>query len=652
MRTRNGYRSILCQGAGLAVIVVGVGSQPAKALDIVLEYNSAASDNPAYDPDGSRLASVLESAAALYEDIIEDVHTLTIRYWWEDLPSGVLGVHQGTSHNGQRELRANLRFDTTEPDGDDRRWFIDPSPQINSEFNMQQTVVGDLTDPSKAFRGDPPDQFEVGYRGTALSSAPSSARNGFDLLTVALHEIGHGLGVPAPSSADDETDDGDWDTPPQLLGGTSIGIRTAGDSDQGPFHTKAGSSLMSPSVSKGLRKLPSATDIFAMASTANWTQIDMPRKDFLGSGVGGVDDWGLASNWIGNRVPDIDDDVNLRHSGSHVSLGAQAFAGNLTVEGALQLRTQGQLLTVAGQTHLDAGAGLVVGDTSDPAAVGAGAGLVTDSLVLGAEGHALTLAGGRLSVLADSIALGASDTLAGMGALEATVVSSGVISPGLPTGLLSIEGDLTLEGGQIEIEISPGGHDQISVSGGLTLGGQLGVSLIDSFVPTPGQVFDILLAGDISDSFEAIGGDVFRLDDGQTALVPMIDPQEGVVSLVATLVGDINGDMRVEFADFAILESHFNSPGDWFDGDLSGDGVVNFLDFTLLQSNYGRSLLDGLESPGSIPGALLIPVPGTGFTLLWVMALLVKRGRRSIAFAGTVKQFSSGHKPGQQLVID
>ena len=127
----------------------------APGLNIVLEFNAIASQNPVYDPDGSLLTGVLEEAVVIYGDIFKDDHTLTIRYWWDDLPSTGLGVHQNTSHDGLRETRANLRFDTHLPGGGDRRWFIDPTPDDDSEFDMQQGIVEAMSTTARdnAFNG-------------------------------------------------------------------------------------------------------------------------------------------------------------------------------------------------------------------------------------------------------------------------------------------------------------------------------------------------------------------------------------------------------------------------------------------------------------------------------------------------------------------
>ncbi len=616
----------------MAAIVWGsplVTPQPVAGLDIVLEFNSGVSENPSFDPSGSKLTDIMQAVETVYEDIFEDAHTLILRYWWEDLDGGTLGVHQGTLHNGQRELRANLRFDTQDSNGVDRAWFMDPTPLEDSEFNIQQDLVADLANPSNSFNGSPPDQLEVGYRGIAPVSSP--ARNKFDLFTVALHEVGHGLGVPAVNPFDDETDDGDWDTPPQLMGGSSVGVLTAGTSGQGLFHLNETRTLMNPSISTNLREYPTATDVFAMASTADWAQIDLPRKDFLGSG-GSSDPWNTASRWIGNRVPDIDDDVYLRHGAKVVTLNATGLAANLTIDAAAQLRTMNHSLTVTGQTRIEGGSRLVVGNLANPAAVPGAAQVTTGSLELGPGGHELTLAGGRLTIGSGSLVIGTGDTLNGQGTISADVSSAGTIAPGLPglpTGLISVEGDLILQDdSEMEIQLRSTGPDQVSVAGDLTLDGLLTVTLSGGFEPTPGQVFDVLFADQISGGFDDFGGDVFRWSDSSNlALIPLVDEASGVVSLVTTLVGDVNADREVGFVDFLVFQSRFGTAGDWYDGDFNGDEVINFVDFLLVQSTFGQSLVGESAAAAEVTAALTTPEPGSFWAALAASAPFFRRWR-------------------------
>jgi len=62
---------------------------------------------------------------------------------------------------------------------------------------------------------------------------------------------------------------------------------------------------------------------------------------------------------------------------------------------------------------------------------------------------------------------------------------------------------------------------------------------------------------------------------------------------VVTLVGDINGDNKVDYKDLGILGSAYGklrgSPGFREDADLNGDGKIDYKDLGMLGSNYGKT---------------------------------------------------------------
>lgn len=59
---------------------------------------------------------------------------------------------------------------------------------------------------------------------------------------------------------------------------------------------------------------------------------------------------------------------------------------------------------------------------------------------------------------------------------------------------------------------------------------------------------------------------------------------------VESLLGDIDGNRTVDFADFLILSRNFGKQlsDDPLDGDLDGDGNVGFSDFLILAANFGK----------------------------------------------------------------
>ena len=102
-------------------------------------------------------------------------------------------------------------------------------------------------------------------------------------------------------------------------------------------------------------------------------------------------------------------------------------------------------------------------------------------------------------------------TLEGSGNVFGSLVNGGRVSPGLSAGRLFIQGDYTQEaGGCLRVEI--GGrtaqtqYDVLGASGQAMLAGALDVSLIDGFVPDPGDEFTILTAASRSGSFDSTSG--------------------------------------------------------------------------------------------------------------------------------------------------
>jgi hypothetical protein len=114
--------------------------------------------------------------------------------------------------------------------------------------------------------------------------------------------------------------------------------------------------------------------------------------------------------------------------------------------------------------------------------------------------------------------------LSGSGTINGSVINAGQVSPGdaATTGILTIKGDYTQTAtGVLNIRIGgtdPGsGYDQLLVAGQATLDGTLNVSLINSFVPTSGSRFQIMLFSSITGAFANANIDpIFMLAYGST----------------------------------------------------------------------------------------------------------------------------------------
>lgn len=432
---------------------------------------------------------MMATAAAVWEDFIEDPWTLNVSFWWEDLSddSGTLALELTTDTSGGKPTTARITFDT-EVNGVERNWFIDPTPLDAGEFSLDTSLYRDLSVARQVegFTGNPPDLLEVNVIGSAKTSAPQVARTGFDLYSVMLHELGHAVGM-SPPLVGTETADGDYDILPQFLGGAAAGARV--ESAGNTAHLGAVGTLMGPTFTTGQRRLASTTDILAVAASADWLSIDLPRKDFLSGPT-----WNTAASWLGNQVPDGEDEVFLRHGGS-VQLAGPGTAFQLTISEGAELITAGQDLSVSDTTRID-------GSVAAPASrllLSEQSQLTTSHLDVVAGGT-LQLAGGTVSTTGD-LRVDAVSTVAGFGSIDAGRFDQfGILELTSPT---TLSADTTLFAGS-----STTLHADLNVSGSALMQQGAGVTGSGQLVVQPDGVLDIEDGATLA--VDLINGGMFR----------------------------------------------------------------------------------------------------------------------------------------------
>ena len=349
MTRRRTAGGALRAGTLLGCFVVSLGgATPADSLTINLTFDSGTSDSPGFDSTGALLQPIMQAAADYWEDIIEDAGTLNITYYYNNLndTNGTLGLHTNLATSGGKPTSARIQFDTT-LNGTERVWYFDPTPTNHSEFDLQQTLYRDLNATNQSggtnawFNGAPPDLLEVGYRGATAAGAPANAVNGFDIFSTAIHEIGHAVGLTGNVTSP-ETNDGDYDVNTAFVNGAVMAI---GDNNN---HISPGVALMCAGCgATNLRRMPTATDVFAAAAAANWTTIDLPRADFLGG-----TNWGTAGNWEGGQVPGSADWAYVRNGGN-IQLNVNDTVARLFVGEGTDLFTNANRLDVNGTVTIE-----------------------------------------------------------------------------------------------------------------------------------------------------------------------------------------------------------------------------------------------------------------------------------------------------------
>jgi T5SS/PEP-CTERM-associated repeat protein/autotransporter-associated beta strand protein len=185
------------------------------------------------------------------------------------------------------------------------------------------------------------------------------------------------------------------------------------------------------------------------------------------------------------------------------------------------------------------------------------------------------------------------------------VSEGGVFAPGNSLGIATAESLHLASTGivaapTLAIEIGgtePGsGHDQMNVTGALSLGGTLAVSLID-FNPGAGQSFDILDWGSLSGTFASIQLPMLTGLAWDTSMLYTA----GTLAVVALpgLPGDFNQDGTVDAADYVAWRK----------------GAATQGDYNLWRAHFGQTAVAiataGSGVAGSASADAAVPEPGT-----------------------------------------
>lgn len=559
----------------LVAVLPLLGASAASAgLQINLTYQPTVWA-PTADPNGLLLTSIMEAAASHWETILLDDHTLDVLFLYQDIGDSRLAFACFMAPDGQcldgsgsvgntLPTEAIVVFDTIKS-GQEVLYFYDPTPMHHSEFDFQHTLYRDLGASSQGllYNGAPPDLLEVSYRGDATAEAPAAAQDGFDLLSVALHELGHTLGMLNEFSGG-ETQDGDFDVNPDFVDDAvmSVEVGLGGDTE----HLRSGNSLMGSSMASGRRYLPTATDVFALAAAGGWQEVALPRREFWGGSF-----WSLAANWAGDRVPTNETDVFVR-GGNDAHMVADVALRHLTVADDGEVLAYGHDLQVEGWLTVKGGQGLGASQLWAEGDVVAGLTLIDDGGEVQVDGgHLQTLMvetrpGGKLSGFGNATMW----ALDNNGSLRADA--------GGPMIVNTLDGSLDLDGsdetGSVEavdgeVRLADGLSD--AFDGAMTVHGDAMVNVMPGWTLGPAGL--LALEGGID------GGHLARVHGGDLQVDGAI-LASGWSSLTTDVVFSPSSSVAVDDGGALIMEGTVELAG----GSYSGQGMLRFEGATTVTS--------------------------------------------------------------------
>ena len=213
-----------------------------------------------------------------------------------------------------------------------------------------------------------------------------------------------------------------------------------------------------------------------------------------------------------------------------------------------------------------------------------------------------------------------------------SIASAGVLAPGNSIGDLAV-GAIAFDSlARFNLEI--GGltagtqFDQLIVAGNALLNGQLGVLLVNGFVPATGNMFKILTSGgNVNGTFSTLSLPAVAGGKGLTWQVHY-NPGDVTLELLSALLGDYNGNGVVDAADYVVWRNTVGQMGISLAADGNGSGTIDAGDFDVWKMQFGQTAGSGADTSANAT----VPEPATLLMLVTGMLMTCTRRRRTVSY--------------------
>jgi len=247
-------------------IIAFVSSPSASGLSIKREYCApgrelAGFGTTAQQPPPSAIGSgdgnledIFNAAARYWENVIkDDGRTIYVTYGWHRLEAPDLAATVTRSSNGVIDS-ITTGFDNTSR----CPYFFDPTPDTSFEYtNFDSSDANFATTTGTEVRIN---------SGRVYRKIEALRDQSYDLLTVAIHELGHALGMDYYGSNTLEIKS------PRPSAGTLVPLIVGEDREP---HLSLRSSVMWRSSIRDVRTLPSVIDILAVAQVGDFRELNL-----------------------------------------------------------------------------------------------------------------------------------------------------------------------------------------------------------------------------------------------------------------------------------------------------------------------------------------------------------------------------------------